>query len=191
MSSAIGSLKRRVAEVEDVRGETKDTIGIALETAQAVLPQVHRLNISAFFLGSAFYHLSKRLTGIEYVKVGAFGERDGGLAAAPSFRLLGAVSLINVVAAICHTVWTRWKSARVPKSASDRWMEKAQSPQSPASVRSCVLCLDAMRSPSCCSTCGHTFCWACIMESLSVNAECPLCRVRTEPRQVVALMNYE
>ena len=189
MSSAIASLKRRVSEDEDMRGETKGTIGVVLETAQAVLPQIHRLNISAFFLGSAFYHLSKRLAGIEYVKVGAFGGRDA--AGAPSFRLLGMVSLINVVGAICHAVWTRWRSAGVPKLAkSGKWTEN-NGPSSPASVRTCVLCLDSMRSPSCCSTCGHTFCWTCIMESLSVNAECPLCRVRTEPRQVVALMNYE
>ena len=188
MSSAIANLKKSVAEDENMSGETKGTLDFALETAQAVLPQVHRLNISTFFLGSAFYHLSKRLTGIEYVKVGAFGERQG----LTSFRMLGLISLINVVAAISHTVWTRWRSSRVPKSASEKWTErKGPSSSPPASVRSCVLCLDAMRSPSCCSTCGHTFCWSCIMESLSVNAECPLCRVRTEPRQVVALMNYE
>ena len=185
MSFAIAKLKRRVAEDEAIGSETKGTIDVALDTAQVVLPQVHRLNISAFFLGSAFYHLSKRLTGIEYIRIGVFGERDK----APSFRLLGAVSLINVVAAVCHTVWSRWRSARCAKRASAAVVER--SPSAPSSCRRCVLCLDAMRSPSCCSTCGHTFCWTCIMESLSVNAECPLCRVRTEPRQVVALMNYE
>ena len=191
MSAAIGSLKRRVAEDGDMIGdETKGAIGVFLETARAVLPQVHRLNISAFFLGSAFYHLSKRLTGIEYVKVGAFGVRHG---AAPTFRLLGVISLINVIAAISHTVWTRWRSARVSKLASSAGKETEHNGQSSpsSSARTCVLCLDAMRSPSCCSTCGHTFCWNCIMESLSVNEECPLCRVRTEPRQVVPLMNYE
>ena len=190
MSSAIGNLKKYISENEAIREEAKEQIGLVLETVQAILPQVNRLNISAFFLGNAFYHLSKRLTGIEYAQLDAFGER-GGLAAPSSYKLLGTVCLVNAAAAICHTAWSKWRSAKVSNPLS-RARNTDMGTSSPASsARSCVLCLDGMQSPSCCSTCGHVFCWTCIMESLAVNAECPLCRVRTEPRQVVALMNYE
>ena len=191
MSSAIGNLKKYISNKEAIREEAKEQIVLVLETVQAILPQVTRLNISAFFLGSAFYHLSKRLTGIKYAQLDAFGER-GGLAApsSSSYKLLGTVCLVNAAAATCHTAWSKRRSAKVSHPLSRARPEKGAS--SPASaVRSCVLCLDAMQSPSCCSTCGHVFCWTCILESLAVNAECPLCRVRTEPRQVVALMNYE
>ena len=41
--------------------------------------------------------------------------------------------------------------------------------------RKCTLCLEPMKDPSS-TTCGHTFCFTCILEWLGEKQECPLCR---------------
>lgn len=41
--------------------------------------------------------------------------------------------------------------------------------------RKCTLCLESMRDPGV-TTCGHVFCWTCIVEWVAEKPECPLCR---------------
>ena len=43
--------------------------------------------------------------------------------------------------------------------------------------RKCTLCLEPMKDPSS-TTCGHTFCFTCILDWLGEKQECPLCRQR-------------
>jgi len=45
----------------------------------------------------------------------------------------------------------------------------------PAQQRKCTLCLEPMRDPSV-TTCGHVFCWTCILDWVREKPECPLCR---------------
>ena len=45
----------------------------------------------------------------------------------------------------------------------------------PRQQRKCTLCLEAMKDPSV-TTCGHVFCWTCILDWVREKPECPLCR---------------
>ncbi|KTA99663.1 Peroxisome biogenesis factor 10 [Nakaseomyces glabratus] len=56
----------------------------------------------------------------------------------------------------------------------------------PTESRNCILCLMEMTDPSC-LPCGHVFCWDCITDWTKENPECPLCRQRSYPQQVLAL----
>lgn len=47
----------------------------------------------------------------------------------------------------------------------------------PKQQRRCTLCLEPMKDPSS-TTCGHTFCFTCILDWLGEKQECPLCRQR-------------
>lgn len=47
----------------------------------------------------------------------------------------------------------------------------------PKQQRKCTLCLEPMKDPSS-TTCGHTFCFTCILDWLGEKQECPLCRQR-------------
>lgn len=47
----------------------------------------------------------------------------------------------------------------------------------PKQQRKCTLCLEQMKDPSS-TTCGHTFCFTCILDWLGEKQECPLCRQR-------------
>lgn len=45
----------------------------------------------------------------------------------------------------------------------------------PKQQRKCTLCLEPMKDPSV-TTCGHVFCWTCILDWVHEKPECPLCR---------------
>ncbi|KAL6716255.1 peroxisome biogenesis factor 10 [Lecanora helva] len=45
----------------------------------------------------------------------------------------------------------------------------------PQQQRKCTLCLEPMKDPSV-TTCGHVFCWTCILDWVEEKPECPLCR---------------
>lgn len=56
----------------------------------------------------------------------------------------------------------------------------------PRDSRGCILCLTNMTDPSC-LPCGHVFCWECITDWTKENPECPICRQKSYPQQVLAL----
>ncbi len=54
----------------------------------------------------------------------------------------------------------------------------------------CVLCMEKFKDISV-TQCGHLFCWKCITQYLESNNECPQCRKRTSPNQVIYIQNID
>lgn len=52
----------------------------------------------------------------------------------------------------------------------------------------CRICYDDIKCRSA-TKCGHIFCWACIIKTLEMSEECPVCRTNCRPREVVQLRN--
>lgn len=55
--------------------------------------------------------------------------------------------------------------------------------------RKCTLCLEPYKDPSV-TTCGHVFCWECVMDWVKEKAECPLCRQSISAQKVLPLRGY-
>lgn len=53
----------------------------------------------------------------------------------------------------------------------------------------CRICYDDIKNKSS-TKCGHVFCWSCIIQTLEMSNECPVCRAACHPREVVQLRNY-
>lgn len=60
----------------------------------------------------------------------------------------------------------------------------------PKQQRKCTLCLEPMKDPSS-TTCGHTFCFTCILEWLGEKQECPLCRQRVLSQHGMYFMSVQ
>ena len=56
----------------------------------------------------------------------------------------------------------------------------------PKQQRKCTLCLEPMKDPSV-TTCGHVFCWTCILDWVDEKPECPLCRQSVLSQHVLPL----
>ncbi|GMG29141.1 unnamed protein product [Ambrosiozyma monospora] len=59
-------------------------------------------------------------------------------------------------------------------------------PYIPEHSRNCMLCLCEMTDPTCAS-CGHVFCWGCILDWCKERQECPLCRASVKQASLLPL----
>ena len=58
-------------------------------------------------------------------------------------------------------------------------------------VVQCSICMNDRRHSSAAKNCGHVFCWDCLQHWIAtVRPECPLCRVPTTSKDVIALYDY-
>ncbi|XP_068453870.1 peroxisome biogenesis factor 10 [Clinocottus analis] len=152
------------------------------------LTLIHRLHAALFYINGSFYHLSKRAAGISYLRVMGLGSDDGTVRT--SYRLLGALSLLQLLITVCLQL----NSFRQKQRARQEWkLYRNLSPQrtqrAGPRAASCILCLEERRH-STSTPCGHLFCWECITEWCNTKAECPLCREKFQPHRLVYLRNY-
>ena len=56
----------------------------------------------------------------------------------------------------------------------------------------CTICRSDREHPAAPSSCGHVFCWNCLIQWVStVRPECPLCRAPCSAKDIIALHNYK
>ncbi|KAL9969831.1 hypothetical protein ACROYT_G022097 [Oculina patagonica] len=153
---------------------------------RTVVLYVHRAHLALFYLTGIFYHIAKRLTGVQYLLVRNSLKNDG---SRPTYRLLGYLSIIQLGITLVLAVYQHLKSG---KSLERLVAPDKQTPTSTASTPGlkCALCLERLRDKTA-TPCGHLFCWSCITEWCSSKPECPLCREPVQLSRLVYLHHYE
>jgi len=53
----------------------------------------------------------------------------------------------------------------------------------------CVVCFDQIHKASS-GGCGHVFCWECLVKCVEIQGECPTCRAKIEPQEIIQILNF-
>jgi len=235
----------------------------AANSKVSLIKWILRLNLALFYLNGKYPTIAHRLTGVLLVTAasattdeprnGQVNETSGarGLAGAvspslsdrPSYRIVGALILLEAGAALSSSVnrvlveiahrWQMRRSAArsaisastssstdqrsgvaaaererilhaveraapsvltYDKSNEDGAIERIPSEATSAeaeSTSSCGICMNDRQHPAAPTSCGHVFCWGCILHWVThVRPECPLCRSPTKPQEILALYSY-
>uniref|UniRef100_A0A6G1SNF8 RING-type E3 ubiquitin transferase n=1 Tax=Aceria tosichella TaxID=561515 RepID=A0A6G1SNF8_9ACAR len=146
---------------------------------------VKDVHLITFYLFGDFYELSKRATGISYIK------RDPAITEEipKSFELLNKlIGVISVVKLILNYQRDIERQQEDTNSLT-RTTTLKDSLENKNSDILCQLC-SGPRNEATSALCGHIFCWSCIHNWLKERNECPICRMPTEPSRLIHLVNF-
>ncbi|KAL5198624.1 hypothetical protein ABZP36_002136 [Zizania latifolia] len=171
---------------------------LILPFSQDFIQLAIRTNLMFFYFEGLYYHLPKRAAGIRYVFIGKpMNQR-------PRYQILGIFLLIQlcilgaerlrrsnlstIASSINQISSGSYPSSRgrgVPILNEDgniisdirhgKAIDQASGSEASSGKSKCTLCLGTRQNPTA-TTCGHVFCWSCIMEWCNEKPECPLCR---------------
>lgn len=142
------------------------------------------LHDALFFLDSKYYEVANRLTRLRYVCVFPSPEKDY------NYRFVGFVVLAGFAIKLVTFAAAVWKTFRLLKeeeAAPDTQEEEARARESGPD---CKVCYDTRKDPSV-AQCGHVFCWGCLIKYSQMKGECPVCRAKVHPKDVVRLFNAQ
>ena len=184
------------------------TLAKLLNMLSMVVNIVSQVHMAMFYWTGSHYHLAKRVSRVHYVEIERVGTREENKS--QPYEMLGllmstqltlqlayyCVALIDSLTSMRHTPLhdvpadtdtTHAEENRVPMAAKASELSKQDS--SADTKLKCSLCLDSVQNASA-LTCGHIFCWDCIVPWCSQHSECPVCRSCMQPRQIIRLQHF-
>ncbi|GAB0086822.1 peroxisome biogenesis factor 10 [Sergentomyia squamirostris] len=185
MRSLLKKMENEISGSEDILPEAREKIRLVLRHLKDSLPYWKTAHRAWFYIFAGKYHISKRVTGINYLLVRYWINSTMSMNA---YRLLGVITLIQLGIMVLKSL--KLLKEDLERIRPEECGKSSLAEQSALQGRKmCVLCLEPRKDTSA-TPCGHLFCWNCIMDSLDQKSVCPVCRESAEKRSVVPLMNY-
>ncbi|KAI8930366.1 Pex12 amino terminal region-domain-containing protein [Entophlyctis helioformis] len=194
------ALKRSETEgnLQQIPLAAKQILQRAVRFCKTTLSSMHLAN---FYLFGAYYHASKRLTGVRYMMLTRQQQQqqqqDG--QEGTGYEVLAVLIYVQMVV----LALAKWRASQGGDSAAsgatidydDSHLDNAtgdgdaegQDDDEDESQK-CMLCL-SKRKTTTSAPCGHLFCWKCIADWCRNKPECPLCRQAVAHNQLYPVVN--
>lgn len=205
VKKAVTVIKKEVRDSNDILPRAKIVIAKFLDTLVDFIPFIQTVHRGLFYLYGNKYQLSKRLTGINYVRSDyIFKTFHFNTKAKPQvlvrywlkqdhsvlgYKILGVITLLQAFISVTLYLRRTHFAKTQSKQQTDQVSRDFGGIQS-RSGKICVLCMDVRTNVSA-IRCGHMFCYYCILDWLKTKNECPVCRDPAKPSNVVFLSNYQ
>lgn len=184
------SAKRHIQSNEEILEEPKKKLCRLMDFLISSLPYAKVLHLGVFYMNGGKYQISRRISGLNYALYNYLGRPKGFLR---SYRWLGVITFLQM--AVVFYKYSRkslklnWKSFRANSEDDEQTTATKDTWTRPPASEKCILCLEP-RTRASATSCGHVFCWNCILSCLRTRSECPVCREPVKSQSVVFLMNY-
>ncbi|XP_055624874.1 peroxisome assembly protein 10-A [Toxorhynchites rutilus septentrionalis] len=179
-------LQTVVDRSEDMLPEAKQSLNKGIDFLKFIVPYVRGFHTSLFYINGGKYHISKQLTGINYVLIRNWLKENHSIY---GFRILGVVTLLQLVLSLVVKFVEHRKRAKVQSSGKRVATQGSPSEDCTTSSRKCALCMEPAVNVSA-TQCGHLFCWHCILNWLDERQICPICREAIKKSRVIRLQNF-
>ncbi|XP_035783510.1 peroxisome biogenesis factor 10-like [Anopheles albimanus] len=188
-------LQQELERSDELLPSAKRGINKFIEFVRASVPFVRAFHTSLFYINGGKYHISKRLTGINYVLIRNWLKENHSIL---GYRILGYVTLAQLALTLAARYRQhRMDAQRAPKPTQDSATTTAkalgQTDNGDNSLgiphSKCALCMDTLQDVSV-AQCGHLFCWLCIFSWLDQRQVCPICRDTIKKSRIVRLQNF-
>uniref|UniRef100_A0A182QUP1 RING-type E3 ubiquitin transferase n=1 Tax=Anopheles farauti TaxID=69004 RepID=A0A182QUP1_9DIPT len=177
---------------EELLDSVKDKLHRLIDTLRVVVPYIRGFHTSLFYINGGKYHISKRITGINYVLIRNWLKEDHSIY---GYKVLGYVTLTQLILALAahyrqYRMEAKQKSAVPARSTISRPRSSSGSVRATGTpTHNCALCMDTTQDISV-TQCGHLFCWHCILNWLDKRQVCPICREAVKKTRVIRLQNF-
>ncbi|XP_055526321.1 peroxisome assembly protein 10-B [Wyeomyia smithii] len=180
-------LQMAIDRSDELLPKAKENFNLTLDAMKFIIPYVRGFHTSLFYISGGKYHISKRLTGINYVLIRNWLKENHSIY---GFRVLGVVTLAQLILSLVVKAKAYWKKSKsVSTGVARKRPAEASESRRAASGRKCTLCLEVAMDLSV-TQCGHLFCWSCILNWLDERPVCPICREAIKKSRVVKLQNF-
>lgn len=182
-------LQTEIDRSQEMLPEAKERFVKLLDGLKFIVPYVRGFHTSAFYICGGKYHISKRLTGINYILIRNWLKENHSIY---GFRILGVVTLLQLLLSLVAKWSEQRKKARSSSARGETPSQQTVAASGSVNVSGsskCSLCMEMAVDLSA-TQCGHLFCWVCVLNWLDERPICPICRESIKKSRVIRLQNF-